>query len=214
MDINIEKYIEKIRVIESDRNYWFIRSYGGAIFPDFIESGYVGIGFNKVPLKHIKEANENKENFNKLKEFIENNTEYENGEATKWANQLVRFYHKVKKDDLIITPSQDSHTFKIGVVKSDVYLVDDKRTFEHKNNFKRYPEKRRKVDWKVEVSKSQIQRDLIGITSTHQAITDVNKYADGLESFISEIYIRQDGAYLTLRVEQDEDINAYAFRDF
>jgi hypothetical protein len=215
MNIELEKIVENVRIVDANRRYWFIRTYGGITFRDFSDKNYVGIGFNKVPYQLLQNAKPGEvDAFNKLKEYILNNSEYKGGVATRWANQLITFQHRIKKGDLVIIPEKDSKFYSIGVVESDVYVVDDTRTFEHNNDYIRFPEKRRKIKWEKSLTKQQIRRDLPFLSSNQQAITNVNRYGDRLEAYISSIFIKEDRAYLTLRVEQDEDINAFAFRDF
>lgn len=215
MNITLEKEIENVRVVDADRKYWFIRTYGGITFRDFSERNYVGIGFNKVPFKLLENAKPgNIEDFNLLRNYIVNNSDYSGGVATRWANQLIIFHHKIKKGDLVIIPEKNSTHYSIGIIESDVYVVDDTRTFEHNNDFIRFPEKRRKVRWERNLTKRELKRDLPLLSSGQQAITNINKYGENLESYISNIFIKEDKAYLTLRVNQNEDINAFAFRDF
>lgn len=216
MDIDFQKHIEDVRIVDADRNYWFIRTYGGETYKDFLENNYVGIGLNNVPYQLIQNAGNRKDTdaIMQLKNFIEKNTEYDGGVATRWANQLINFQHQVKRGDLVIIPEKNSNFYNIGVVESDVYVTDDNRTFYHNDKYEKFPDKRRNVTWKRYLTKEQIKRDLKGISSSHQALIKVNKYADSLEAYISNIYIKENKAYLTLRVGQEEDINAFAFRNF
>jgi len=215
MNIEIQKAVEEVRVVDAERNYWFIRTYGGEMYDDFIERNYVGIGLTNVPYKYIEACkDESVESFENLKYFIENNTRYKKGQATNYTNQLITFQHTVKVGDLVIIPNKNSSKFSIGIIESDVKLVDEKGTFFHDGKYEKFPDKRRKVKWEKTISSNNVRNDLRGMTSTHQAITKVNKYEDGIESYISDIYIKENSMHLIIHVNQDEDINAFDLNDF
>src|SRR5690606_23881992 len=109
MDIEIQKAIESVRIVDSNRNYWFVRTYGGETFEDFIARNYIGIGFNQVPYKYIQEyKNDSAESFERIKAFIEKTTDYKDGSATGWTNQLINFQHDMKIGDLVIIPNKNS----------------------------------------------------------------------------------------------------------
>lgn len=150
MKFDFDFGIEDIREVNINRKYWFIRTYSGTLFHHFLENQYVGIGFNQVPLEYIRKAKlDNDYSKKELKEYIENNSIYEKGEATKWANQLINFEKIVQVGDLVIIPSKGSSHIAIGEVTSDLYLVNETRTFPLDGGFEPYPEKRRRVDWKI-----------------------------------------------------------------
>ncbi len=217
MNIEVQNAIENVRIVDSNRDYWFIRSYGGQMFEDFIRREYVGVGLNEVPFEYLdnySSSDSDTKSFDKIKNFIEKNTSYKNGEATKWTKQLINFQHNAKVGDLVITPNRNSSYFHIGVIESDVYEVNEELTFFHNNKYEKFPNKRRNVRWEKLISKNDVRSDLKGMTSTHQAITLVNKYSEGIEGHISSIYIKEDKMHLVIKVNQDEDINAFDLKDF
>ncbi|MBO3100256.1 MULTISPECIES: hypothetical protein [Gelidibacter] len=215
MDIEIQKAIEKVRIVDSDRSYWFIRTYGGEMFEDFITNSYVGVGLNSVPFKYLEEyKKDSAESFERIKMYIEKNTDYKDGSATNWTNQLINFHHEIRRGDLVVIPNKNSSYFHIGTVESDIYVADDNRSFLHKDKYEKFPEKRRKVAWEKRISASDVRNDLKGMTSTHQAITNINRFSEGIEGHISSIFIKEDKIYLVIKVNQDEDINAFDLSTF
>ena len=213
MNLDIQKGIEKVRVVDENRRYWFMRTYGGETYGDFTENNYVGIGFNDVPQRYIEDCKDrNDAAIKKLREYIESKYSYRDGTTSKWINQLIDFQHTVKEGDVVVVPSKNSDQFTVGVVESDVYVVSEKRTFLHKDNYVRYPEKRRKIKWQRNITGSDV-RDLKGLTASHQAISKADKYADVIEGFVSSVYIREDQMHLVLKINQHEDINAFDLND-
>ncbi|WP_282030575.1 hypothetical protein [Winogradskyella eximia] len=215
MDIEIQKAIENIRIVDANRNYWFIRTYGGATFKDYIARNYVGIGFNQIPYTYLQNyKKDSAESFEKIKAYVENTTDYKDGAATGWTNQLINFQHDMKKGDLVVIPNKNSSYFHIGIIESDVYVVNENNTFVHDDKYEKYPEKRRKVRWEKSISLDEVRSDLKGMTSTRQAITNINRYSEGIEGHISSIFIKEDKIHLVIKVNQDEDINAFDLSTF
>jgi hypothetical protein len=228
MDITLQTEIAQVRTVDTERNYWFIRTYGGRLYDYFRENGFVGIGFNQVPHNYIEEAKPQEINgrqletmsandfaaYIRLQKFIENNTEYKNGEATKWANQLISFQHEIKMDDIVIIPSESSNYLSIGVVTSDVKVVDVKGTFVFNDKNEPYPEKRRKIDWLKEIPKEQFRGNLNGMFFSRTALKNVNNFSEVIEGNLSSLYRKDDNIYLAIKIDQDEEINAFEFQRF
>ena len=215
MDIEIQRALESVRIVDSDRNYWFVRTYGGETFKDYIQRNYIGIGFNQMPYEYLKNyKNDDPQSFERIKNHIEKTTDYRDGSSTKWTNQLINFQHDMKKGDLVVIPNKNSSYFHVGVIDSDVYVVKENITFMHDGKYEKYPEKRRKVNWETNISLDEVRNELKGMTSTRQAITNINRYSDRIEGHISSIYIKEDKIHLVIKVNQDEDINAFDLSNF
>jgi len=201
---------EKIREIPDSRNYWFIRSYGGKLFDEYVERNYVAIGFNRVPYKYIKEAiNRTESAFEKLKTFLAESYQLKKGEDTKWANQLITFERSVKIGDVIVVPAENSDEFAIGEITSSTKIVDDKRSFLFDNAYEPYPEKRKSVNWIKTVKRNRFIGDTRAMISSHLAVSSINEMANFVESNISSLFFRGTYGHFTLRINQNQDINAF-----
>jgi len=215
MNFSIDKVVENIRVVDKQRNYWFIRTYGGTLYDDFFDRSFVGIGFNSIPMSLIKRAtNKGDGNTEPLKTAIQTAYELKLGEVTKAANQLIDFHQNVKIGDMIIMPSENSEEFAFGLIEGDIYQSESKGTFKFRDGFEPFPEKRRKVKWLKTLNKSDLNGDFRNLIMSRSAITDANNYRDVIEGYLSSVYIREDKLYLTIQIEQEEDINAFAFSEF
>lgn len=215
MKLNFETSVEQIREVNQDRKYWFVRTYSGELFTDFVEKKYIGIGFNEVPMNYLSNADlENDFSKKPLKEFIENNTDYEKGEATKWANQLISFNKSVKIGDIVVIPSKNSSDLAIGVIESGIYLTEEPGNFWFGEKYESYPEKRRKVSWQLIKPRGFFRNDLNSVFNTRQAISNIDDLGNTIEGYLSNVFKKGERTYLTLLVNRDEDINAYYFRDF
>jgi hypothetical protein len=215
MDFYLEKELENVRVIDIERKYWFLRTYGGELYDKFLNEGFVGFGFNNVPYNYIKEADlKNSSAFKTLQTFIEKNTDYRLAEATKWANQLIAFEHIVSIDDIVIIPSKNSEYLAFGIVESDTYLSKEEGTFIHKDSFEQFPEKRKRVKWIKIINKHELQGDLRGLLASHAGLTSAVSYGEIIEGNLSSLFIKGERIYFTIKINQDEDINAFDLNRF
>ncbi|MCK3682796.1 hypothetical protein [Maribellus sp. YY47] len=205
-----------IRKISERKKYWFVRTYSGATFDDFQENNYIGIGLNFVPQNLIQNVQGDNLSipYDTLKTFIANNSDYEKGEVTKWANQLVAFQHDMQIGDCVIIPSKNSDFLAIGEIESEVYITDDTRRFEFNDNYEPYPEKRRRVNWILLKKKEDFRGDLDNIFHSRQAIYNIDRLAQTIEGYISPLFMIGDTSYMVIQIRQDENINAFAFSKF
>lgn len=216
MNIEFDTSIHNVRTVSEDKNYWFTRTFSGITFDDFRNNNYIGIGFNNVPQALIQEVQgENiSASLDRLKHFIANNTSYEGGEVTKWANQLVAFQHEMNIGDFVIIPNKGSEVLAIGEIVSDVYIVEDHRRFQFGENYEPYPEKRRRINWLVTKKREEFKGDLNSLFHSRQAIYNVNDLAEVIEGHVSSLFMIGNVGHMVIQIKQDESINAFAFSKF
>lgn len=215
MNFELDKVVESIRIVDAERNYWFVRTYSGILFDDFFDRSFVAIGFNSIPLGLIKKASDSDDaSIIPLKNAIQNAYNLKPAEITKVAKQLIDFHKNVNIGDMIIMPSENSNEFAFGLVEGDIYQVNSEGTFKFRDANEPFPEKRRKVKWLKTLEKGDLNGDLRNLSSARSAISNANNYKDIIEGHLSSVYIRADKLYLTLKIDQEEDINAFAFSEF
>lgn len=215
MDFSVNQALENVRVIDVERNYWFVRSFSGKLFNEYYERGYVALGFNDIPYQYIKEASKTDEvTYSRLRNYVKSKYDFKDGTLTGWVNQLISFEHGLKPGDMIIMPDENSFRYAFGIVESPTYLAKEDRTFEFKGHFELIPEKRKKVKWLKLLSKEDLNGDLKGLSSNHAAISAANHFSEVIEGHLSSLYIKEDRIYFTIKIDQNEDINAFAFNDF
>ncbi|MEX8549365.1 MAG: hypothetical protein V5804_17320, partial [Mucilaginibacter sp.] len=215
MEISLQQEINKVRVVNSERRYWFLRTYSGELYNYFLENNFVGLGFNNVPYQYIEEAQISDEaTLNRLQKYIDSNSEYKKGEATKWAKQLVTFNHLVKVDDIVIIPSKSSDDLSFGIIESDTFFVKTEKTFLFNERYEPYPEKRKKVKWIKTITKLELRGELKNMFTSRGALSSADTYSEVIEGNLSTVYIKNDVGYLTIKVDEDEEINAFALQEF
>jgi len=212
-DKKINNFSETIRTIPSERRYWFVRTFGGELFEDYYVMKRIGLLANNVPLDMIKLAHNNPSAYKTLQNFINYNIFPDNAsEATKLANQLVDFYHKVKIDDIIMMPSSDSNYIAFGKVISGIKETSKtNRTFTYKGDTLQFPTKYHEVEWITIKAKSDLIGDIKPLMSSHSGLTNADKYSEPIESNISSLFEKEDYYYFSLFVDLNENQELNAF---
>lgn len=207
--------VSETRIVPETRKYWFVRTFGGQLFNYFYEREKVGIIGNSVPMEYIKNGRHDDVTFTTLQQYIFNNEVKENqAEATKLANQLLRFYHDVKVGDVVMMPSADSDYIAIGYIDSDIKVEKTLGTLTHKEVNYPYPEKVRKVKWEKILEKRQVVGDMRNLFSSRQGLTNADQYGDFIESNLSSVFTKDELTYGTFYINQDENINAFELKRF
>ena len=148
---------------------WLIRARNGEWTDDFVENGYVGIGYNLdgVDMSNVKTLDEVREIY--AKENTGNTNEQSNRNRS---SQIAAFHLDVKKDDFVVTPGVGGKIVRYGRFSSDdTYYVDDADGLPCRN--------RRRVDWAPRVlSGDDLPPTMLTIQGTVRQIrNDTNKAA-------------------------------------
>lgn len=211
---NPEENAPTLNIVPDGRRYWFVRTFGGNLFDYYYETGKVGILGNSVPVEYIKNAKHNAATFSTLQNYIHENIYTDNSaESTKLANQLVDFYHHVKKDDIVLMPSENSDYIAFGVVTSG--FSEKKQvntdTFRHRDKNIPYPTKTRKVKWLKIMRKHEVVGDLRNLLISQMGLTKADNYANFIESNLSTFFVKNNDYYSTLCVDlnEEEELNAF-----
>src|SRR5690606_23642818 len=214
-DNSIEQIdVPTINFIPQGRRYWFVRTFGGALFDYYYDTGKVGILGNTVPIEYIKNAPHNAATFGSLQGYIHENMYPENtGEATKLANQLVDFYHNMKVNDIVLMPSENSDYIAFGLVTSGFKERERLRsdTFRHREKELPYPTKTRTVKWLKIMRKHEVVGDLRNLLISQMGLTKADNYAEFIESNLATFFVKDNSYYSTLCVDLNEEQELNAF---
>lgn len=203
-----------IDIIDESRNYWFIRTQGGAYFDDFYFDGFVGIEWDEISdVNYIKKSTIDElkiDIFNKYPDI--NNLGYV-------AGQIKRFVEDIKKGDIVLIPNANSERIAFGeVLEDDVYIYDESQFEAYMNDSdcdsKLIIKKRRKVRWIKSVKRKDIDPYLYKIIYSHTAIVDANPYEVFIDRTLSPLYIKNGKAYLRYKVNQKKDVSGIDISGF
>lgn len=205
-DVDIQEIINSLNKVSNQRNYWFIRTNGGDFYKTFLINDYVAIGYDKIRLLSINQANSNRNLQNQLIEVIK--SQYPDESRPGYiATQLIDFTYKIKKGDIVIIPSESSARISIGeVLETPVFEVKSPL------NESDCPYlKRKRIKWlKKNVIIENIHPKLINIKFNQRTITKIQDYYNPfVERFLNPIYIKNDNAHLAINVQRKQDLPAY-----
>lgn len=108
-----------ITEIDTNRNYWLVRTKSGKYFDEFYIDGFIGIGWNKISDMTIINSDQEA-----VKNIIKQGYPDENRPGL-IANQIIRFVKEMKKGDIVLIPSKNSRYVAFGeLVDDNIYLED------------------------------------------------------------------------------------------
>lgn len=207
--------LKKVKKVSDEKRYWFLRTYSGEAYEEYLNNGYVGLGVNNIPIKLIQDVNrEDDVKLNSLRKFIEKNTKYKNRSATKMANQQVAFVNEVKEGDTVIIPTKGSSSLTFGIVTSEVYQVTEPGYVIVRDGQEELPQKRRKIKWVKTVAREDLLGDLRGLLSSQQGITNADIFKEFIEGALESVFIQEDQLHMVIQLRQEEDINAFDLQRF
>ncbi|WP_129698252.1 hypothetical protein [Parabacteroides goldsteinii] len=194
--------------INSEVKYWMMRTMGGDFYKEFVEDGFIAIGYNEITTEDLKALPES-DNLSKdvlatkLKDRNENITN-----AGYPASQILKFYRDMKVGDFVVVPGRSSHYVSFGIITSDVYEAEDK--YLHSADLCPFA-KRRTVNWKKSTVKFKLNPSLQLMFNSRHIISGVDDYAQYIDSLLNDFYVKDDETHLVLRINTEGDINAGNF---
>lgn len=203
-----------IPIVNVDRRYWLVRSMGGDYYGEFINRGYIAIGYNEVSLPELKlAASYNDEANNQLKQILESkelkqpDTEEEKYNSRYAVPQMLKFYSEINVGDIVVIPGRNSHNVAIAEVISDVYEEDSVSPLTGFCQFK----KRRNIKVLEKTFRHKLNPEMQLMFNSRHIISNVDKYEEFIEGSVRDLYQKGDVSYLILRVKQQDGISALDF---
>ena len=203
-----------IPIINSETNYWFVRTSAGKHFEDFYFGQYIAIGWDKLnDLDALKTTTKDQLKDTVIKLYPDDSR------PGNTASQILRFINEIKIGDYILIPNESCERISIGLVSSDVYLyqpTEQDKLDELFDGIEIDFLKRRNVKWITESPLRRWQLDpmLIPIIYSYGTIVDANPYSQFINRSIYDIYYRNGKLHAIFNMTKPEDISAYHFNKF
>ena len=192
--------------LESDKDYWFIRTMQGRNFVPFLNNGFIGINWNYITATQLRELTELE-----LRNIIAANERDIRGnlydpastrgksKITSVYNKLIRF-KELKSGDMIVIPSSGSNLLAFGIITDDEIFnnFDDNECDFHK---------RRHVHWITTKRLEQLDSIFYKMIFSLHAISNINSYSSYIDKIVSSVFVKDDKSHLILNVRQQGDIN-------
>lgn len=205
--LSIEELTIDIKSIDEETRYWLVRTMGGDYYPQFIQGGFIAVGYNEITvndLQHLpskgKLARKMLQDMLKGRRDSIKNTGYP-------ASQMLRFAREMKEGDIVVVPASSSYKASFGVIEGGMY--EEERNLNAAGNCPF--SKRRSVKWIKTYSRQQLAASLQLMFNSRHIISEVSGYASFIDNLLNDFYIKGDNTYLVLRVKQNETLSADDF---
>ena len=197
--MTLQEILDKLPKLKPNRRYWFVRTDGGALYEQFLDGGNIGIGWDKVTLEDISKSNTgDNTGIQILKEIVKR--KYDEEQRPGYAvSQLIKFAYQIKKNDIVLIPSQSSQEISFGEVTETPASNDLNAD---------YFIKRKSVKWLTSVSRTSLDPNLFRLMFSHHTISEADFYAEHIDKEINSFFIKGDRAHLVLGVQSKNDIKA------
>lgn len=211
----LEELFKQSQLVNSESQYWLVRSMGGDYYKEYITRGYIAIGYNEISLNEIKLATTYGDKaIEELKLIAEsknikskNNNDEEEFNAQYASVQLLKFYRDMKIGDIIIIPGKNSDNVAIARIESNAYEEEKVSKLTGVCNFS----KRRRIKVINKMFRSKLNPKMQLMFSSRHIISNVDRYAQYIDSCISDYYQKDGYTFLVLRVEEENSISANDF---
>lgn len=200
-DLTLNYFIDNIKKIDYERKYWLVRTMGGSYYQNFVELGYIAIGFNEITLNDLGQLSDD---INIARDALKSvigkkipgiiNQSY-------FASQIIRFYKEIKVGDVVIVPDKLSHRVKFGVVTGEAYEM----AIVHIDGACQFT-KRRKVTWFMERARYGLNPKLQLMLNTRHIITNIDDYANYIDSLANDFYVKDGETTMVLHIDTENDV--------
>lgn len=216
-DLDFKEIAKQLPSVNSDRNYWFVRTDGGQYYDDFVKKGMIAIGWDEITKTDIEDATKSERlgildrdaSIGILGNVIKKRDK-KNNRANYAASQILSFSKNIKTNDIVLIPSYNSSKITFGqVLESEIINVKVSIT---ENDYTTCPwVKRKKVKWQETLTRDELDPNLYKLMYTHHAITEAKYYGEYIDRVINSFYIKDNKAHFLLSVTSTNEIDAKEF---
>lgn len=200
--MEIQELLNKLPKVQTNRNYWFFRTNGGSFYESFIRGNFVAIGYNFITLEDLSKSNTY--DATGLEILTENirNKHPEETRAKYSAHQLLKFNYDIKKNDIVLIPSNSSQEITFGEIQETPAFN------EFDGKFDCPYVKRKKVKWLKSVNRESLDPNLYKLMFSHHTISEANLYVEQIDKEINSFFVKGEKAHLVLGVQTLNPIKA------
>ncbi|WP_127162289.1 hypothetical protein [Veillonella sp. VA141] len=192
----------------SDRKYWFVRTNSGEYYTEYFNEGFIAVGLNEFKdtefiTKAESDPSYKRALYEKIKAMLTDGTD-KIIKPGLIINQLKRFMIEMSIGDIVLIPSENSQYISFGEITSDVEVIDESLIDDDACSYT----KRRKVRWIKTIKKENLDPYLFKAIYSHHMITDVTEASHFINRSLSNLYVKNNKAYITFNVRTTNAIHA------
>ncbi|WP_151086840.1 hypothetical protein [Hymenobacter baengnokdamensis] len=203
---DLQEIADRVPEIDSERQYWFIRTNRGKFYDDFYYNNCVGIGYNLVSLPQVAKALSHDTNpYGELVKVILEKypDDFDNKNIGKPAGLFYRFFEDMKAGDVVVMPSFGSSKYAFGVVTEGKPFEADSSSFDDEEIYR----KRRPVEWIVQKEFAELDSKLYQAFRAPQALSTLKPYASFIDREMYAIYVKDGKTHFRLDIEALGSVN-------
>lgn len=195
--MNVAEILRKVDIIDSEVNYWFVRTNDGTHFDEFYENGFIAIGWDYLTITELNTLSD--EVIRKRiseHENLDPNTFKGKGAITSIHNKL-KIFLSLKKGDTVVMPSRNSDRLAFGRISENKPY-----TAESKNFTKRF-----NVSWYDVKNINDLSAIFYQVKSNQHSISSINRFAPHIDRVIGNLFEKANMTHYVLKLEKEGDIN-------
>jgi len=206
-----------IKVIPEKKKYWLVRTQSGDLYETFRTNEFIALEHYELSLSELNTirnefGNDYDKTYKAIRSLVEikhevklNNDEEKARTISLIASQICRFVFEVKKGDIVIIPSKNSDNVSFGTV-----LESHIGNFNNIEILKSGVDSllKKRVEWLKEYDRERLEPDLFRIFTAHQALNDINYYAQAIERTMNDLYVLNNEAHVIINVGAEYKISA------
>ena len=205
-NLKIEDILNELPTTDPNNQYWLVRADAGNYYRDFFSNNYIAIGWNEISTETIDNLSYDSNlirskliSINKLQNNQKNRRAM--GSAAK---QMIRFQHDIKKGNIVLVPSENSSSFAVGIVTSNIYTEVNEELLD----LTHCPFiKRKKIKWLGEYDRDQFDPSLHKIVYAAHAISDISNYKGVINRVVYDTYVESDLMHMTFNIKHQNGIS-------
>lgn len=204
MTDNIVSLNEYVQTVEHSNSYWMVRTMGGEYFDEFVEKGFIAIGYDEIHLREVREIDlEDGVAVTQLKHRVAE-IYNETARPGHTVSQLLRFCKSIAVGDVIVLPGPSSYRLAICRVTGEVY--EEVNPHGECTFMKRIPIKVLRITTRLSLPpKAQF------MFNSRHPISDITSYAPYIDNTVLDFYNKNNETHIVLRINTDDDVSVSTF---
>lgn len=203
----IEAILANCPYIPAETKYWFVRTDGGDFYPGFIQEGVIGLDYSEIAINDLALDFSIESNKDVLKRKVAK-AYPEHGQQGNIVAQLIRFKDSMKNGDYVIIPGWNTKIVAIGQIEDETIIETEIRVKGETGDFQQKKLKTKKVRWIKSFPRTDLHPRLHLSFWSHQAIVDVTKQSEWVDSLLYDYYRKGNEYNYVIRVGREGRIPA------
>ena len=180
----------------------------GQYFRDFIDGGYIAIGYNEITLDFLRNLNEDEKlAISELRGYIAEHLQSTISRPGHAAAQLIRFSRNIMPGDIIVVPGPSSGLIAIGRVAGSIYEAPDAGRGDDGCPFM----KRITVNVERVMSRRLLAPKAQLMFSSWHPVSDISAYAAYIDNAVHDYYNKGEETHMMLKINTEADVDASTF---